>query len=292
MTKKKIRRPRIFLETSGVIYHRHGHSLMQAAVQKAIGNGLVEVSNFIRMEYLRGVVVNLVDLYFLIKISDSISDALIDWSQKVMQERKLKVVLMTISKWIVGQEDSENKDKSMRRLGDLIVRLVYEFDETFQGRCKDRLKCRLGNLRFPRHAFSEDMLLRFYERFKAIQNGIPDCLLCPFRAKQQAELTRRRIDLHSATQQQTFAKNKGYVQQAKNIVVALASTDTLPKCRWCEQLGDTIIVLQAPAKAIIVTADRAYEAFGKILNREIRRLPSLSELKKQMSPPPQAGEEN
>ena len=160
MTKKKIKRPRIFLETSGVIYHRHGHSLMQAAVQQAIGNGLVEVSNFIRMEYLRGVVLNLIDLYFLIELSDSVNDALIDWSQKVMQERKLKVVLMTISKWIVEQEDFQSKDKSMRRLGDLIVRLVYEFDEQFQGRCKDRLQCRLGRVRFPRHTFSKDMCKR------------------------------------------------------------------------------------------------------------------------------------
>jgi hypothetical protein len=289
MTKKKNRRPRIFLETSGVIYHRHGHSLMQAAVQQAIGNGLMEVSNFIRMEYLRGVVLNLIDLYFLIEISESVSDALIDWSQKVMQERKLKVVLMTIPKWIVEHEDSQNKDKSMRRLGDLIVRLVYEFDDEFMGRCKDRLQCRLGKVKFPRHTFSKDMLLRFYERFKAIQNGIPDCLLCSFKAKQQADLTRQRIDLHSAAQQQEFAKNTGYVQQAKKIALALASTDTLPKCRWCEQLGDTIIVLQAPDKAIIVTADYAYDAFGTILNRQIRRLPSLSKLKKQLSPPPNPG---
>jgi hypothetical protein len=56
----------------------------------------------------------------------------------------------------------------------------------------------------------------------------------------------------------------------------------LPKCRFCERLGDTIIILQAPANAILITADRAFLAFGDILNREIRRLPSLAELKKQL----------
>jgi hypothetical protein len=47
-------------------------------------------------------------------------------------------------------------------------------------------------------------------------------------------------------------------------------------------LGDTIIMLQTPEKSILVTADRAFLAFGDILDREIRRLPSLAELKKQL----------
>jgi hypothetical protein len=259
---------------------------MQAAVHQAIGTGLLEVSNFIRMEYLRGVVINLIELYFLIKESGSVSDALIDWSQKVNQERKLKIVLMTMHQWLVGQEDWQNKDRSNRRLGDLIVRLVYEFDDIFTGRAKDRLQCRLGRVRFPRRTFGEDMLLRFYERFKAIQNGIPDCKLCIFRAQQERDLSRERIDLHSAKQRQRFASIKGYVTQAERLEDAISTKETIPKCRWCERLGDTIIILQAPRKSILVTADRAFGAFGQILNREVRLLPSLAELKRQLQSPP------
>jgi hypothetical protein len=215
-----------------------------------------------------------------------VSDALIDWSQKVNQERKLKVVLMTISPWLVEQEDSRNREKSMRRLGDLIVRLVYYFDDIFTGRSKDRLQCRLGRVRFPRRTFGEDMLLRFYERFRAIQTSTPDCLLCRFKMKQQVGLPRRGIDLYSSDQRQKHAKNTGYVQQAERVEEALQTRETLPKCRWCERLGDTIIILQAPSKAILVTADRAFEAFGEILKREIRLLPSLAQLKRQLQSPP------
>jgi hypothetical protein len=177
----------------------------------------------------------------------------------------------------------------MRRLGDLIVRLVYDFDRFFQGLAKDRLRCRLGRVRFPRRTFEENMLLRFYERFKAIQASTPDCDLCKFKTTQQAALARSGIDLHSPAQRQKYAKNTGYVQQAERVEEALNSQETLPKCRWCERLGDTIIILQAPVKAILVTADRAFDAFGEILNREIRRLPSLAQLKQQLqSPPPTA----
>lgn len=260
---------------------------MQAAVQQAIANGRVEVANFIRMEYLRGVVLNLIELYFLIKESESVSDALIEWFQKVHQERKLKVIGLTMRGWLLGHEDWQDKDKSMRRLGDLAVRLVQDFDNIFRGRVKDRLRCRLGRVGFSGRTFSEGMLLRFYERFKAIQTGIPDCLLCQFKAKQQNQLNRKGIDLHGSAVQQKHARNKGYVQQAQRLDKAMASSATSPKCRWCEQVGDTIIVLQAPAKAILVTADRSFLAFGEILDRQVRRLPSLAELKRELESQPE-----
>jgi len=260
---------------------------MQAAVVQVIGNGQVEVSNFIRMEYLRGVVLNLIELYFLCKESDSVSDAPIDWTQKVNQERKLKVLLLTMRGWLLGHEDWEDKDKSLWRLGHQIVRLVYEFDDLLPGRAKDQLVCRLGRIRFPRRAFREDMLLRFYEQFRAIQTGVPACHLCLFKTRKYRTLIRRGIDLRSPAHRQTFAKNKGYLTQVDRLEEAMATKDTFPRCRWCERLGDTIIILQAPAKAVLITADRTFEALGQILNREIRRLPSMAELKHQLDPPNQ-----
>lgn len=123
--------------------------LMQSAIQEATKDGWVQTSIFIRMEYLRGVVLNLIELYFLVKESDSVSDALIDWSQKVNQERKLKIVLMNMHRWLLGHEDWQDKDKSMRRLGDLIVRLVFDFDRIFKDQVKDRRRCRLGRVHAP-----------------------------------------------------------------------------------------------------------------------------------------------
>ncbi len=137
---------------------------MQSAVAKVIGNDRVEVSRFVRMEYLRGFILNLIEFYFLIEASDSVSDAIIDWTQKVHQERKLKVVLLTISGWLVGHEDWQAKDKSLRRLGDEIVRLVYAFDDTYRTASKDPLKCQLGRVFFPKRTFDSDMLLDFYEQ--------------------------------------------------------------------------------------------------------------------------------
>ena len=276
---KKTRR-RIFLETSGVIYELHGHSLMRAAVEDATSDGRIEVSNFIRMEYLRGVILNLIELYFLIQASDSVEDAFIDWSQKVNQQRKLKIVLMTFLKWLPDQEDWQAKEKSLRRLGDQIVRFAYAFDEVFTRRARDHLSCQLGRVFFPRRTFSEDALAKFYDRFKTIQQDVPGCRLCDFKDWQQRSLPARRIDLHSDERRQQFRSYKGFVEQAKRLESAAQTSETAPKCRWCERLGDSIIALHAPPGAALVTADQAFVPFGKILGREVRMLPSLAQLKR------------
>ncbi|MFV1966328.1 MAG: hypothetical protein ACC628_12965 [Pirellulaceae bacterium] len=280
MTKTKKRKRRILLETSGVIYRLHGESRMQAAVEHATSDGRVEVSNFIRMEYLRGVIVNLIDFYFLIKESDSVDDALFEWSQK-FQVRAIKIVMMSARHWLVDQEDCQSREKSLRRLGDGIVRLVYEFDELLNSRMRDHLRCELGRVFFRHQPFSEDMLLDFSERFQRIHKGTPNCNLCGFKDHQLRKLTRRGIDLHSPAQREANKKNKGFVKQAERLEQATGSGDVNPKCSWCKRLGDSIIALHTPDNAVLVTADCSFEALGTILGREVRLLPSLAQLKKQ-----------
>jgi hypothetical protein len=193
----------------------------------------------------------------------------------------LKIVLMTIDLWLVSQEDWQAKEKSLRRLGDQIVRFVCAFDEVFARRAKDHLRCELGRVFFPRRTFREDALLEFYDRFTRIQQSVPSCALCGFKDRQRRSLAAQRIDLYSGQRRQEFRSYKGYVTQAERLESAAQTAETAPRCRWCERLGDSIIALQAPPKAALVTADRAFEPFGSILGREIRLLPLLAQLKRQ-----------
>jgi hypothetical protein len=120
---------RLLLDTSAVVHQLHGHTLQQAAAREALGSAEVLVPVFVRMEYLRGVVLNLIEMWCLIRESVTVQDAFIDWSQKMRQERKLKVILMTVPHWLGGQEDWQSKDLTLRRLGDLILRMIRDFDE-------------------------------------------------------------------------------------------------------------------------------------------------------------------
>src|SRR4051812_40194206 len=148
MASKRSRGPRL-LDTSAVVYRLHGHTVQQAAVREATAGGDVLVPVFVRMEYLRGVVLNLIEMWCLIRESVTVQDAFIDWSQKIRQERKLKVILMTVPHWLGGQEDWQSKDVTLRRLGDLVLRTPRDFDEAFPAPPYDPLACVLGRLDVP-----------------------------------------------------------------------------------------------------------------------------------------------
>ena len=271
---------RYLLDTSAVIYRLHGHTLQRCAVEETVAGGTVEVPAFVRMEYLRGVIINLIDLHNLIKESVTVEDALIDWAQLVRQERKLKVVLLTASRWLESQDGWPNKDRSLERLGNFIFRLIWSFDEAFSQPPTDPLACVLGRVSIDRQDYEDERLLDFYERFRAIRQGVPACGLCLFRLAQHRRLRRRKIELTGTEARHKHGGNLGFLRQVNVIQEAEATKDKVPGCRWCERLGDSLIALQAGRGVRIVTADRTFVGLGELLNIPVVLLPSLAELKR------------
>jgi predicted nucleic acid-binding protein len=274
---------RLLLDTSAVVHLLHGHTLQKAAVRDAVAGGRALVPVFVRMEYLRAVVVNLIEMWCLIRESVTVEDAFIDWSQKMKQERKLKVILMTVPRWLGGQEDSRSRDVALRRLGELVLGWIRDFDQTFPLPSGDPLSCQLGRLTVPASGYDDDLILDFCERFKAVQEGVPDCKLCHFRRDQRQRLRRRKIDLTGDEARRRHARNSGFLRQADVLREADGTKDRTPGCRWCERLGDSLIALQAGRGVRIVTADRTFDAFGELLGVPIVLLRSLAELKRRAS---------
>ena len=235
------------------------------------------------MEFLRGIIVNLLQLYFLIKeevtSGGTVRDALKEWAQVVHQDRKLKAYMQTEENWLLGHEDWNDPDRSLPRLGNAIVRLVAAFDAQYTSHSKDELSCELGKIRFPDRPYGENLLLDFLDHFRSIKSGVPACNLCRFRARNEQTLLIRAIDLHSEEQRRRHANNKGYVRQAERLEAELARNRRQPACSICEKVGDTIIALLAPEVATILTSDRSFDAFGQILRINVRVLPSLAQLK-------------
>src|SRR5271168_1811398 len=222
----------VLLDTSAVVHQLHGHTLQQAAVRAAVAGaeGLVPV--FVRMEYLRGVVLNLIEMWCLIRESVTVQDAFIDWSQKMRQERKLKVILMTVPHWLGGHEDWRSKDLTLRRLGDLILRMIRDFDESYPHPPTDPLACVLGRLDIPRQGYDDDLLLDFYQRFTAVQESVPDCRLCDFRKSRRQRLRRGEIDLTSPEVRTRLVSNLGFVRQSEQAEEAANTKTRSPSCGW------------------------------------------------------------
>jgi hypothetical protein len=281
---------RWLLDTSTVVHLLHGHTLQQAAVREVLIGAETHVPVFVRMEYLRGVILNLIEMWGLIRESVTLADAFIDWSQKMRQERKLKVILMTVPRWLASQEGADSKDLTLRRLGDLILGMIRDFDETFPAPPDDPLACILGRLSVPDQGYEDDLLLDFHQRFKRVQEGVPACRLCEFRQAQRQRLRRREIDLISLEVRQRFASNAGFVRQSAEAEAAENTQARSPACTWCERLGDTIIALQAGRGVSIVTADRTFDPLGELLSQTVVLLPSLAELKRRSQQPGQTDE--
>ena len=230
-----------------------------------------------------GSLLNLIEFYFLLKDSESVADACIAWSQKVKQERKLKVVLMTIHRWMVDQEGWQVKERSLRRLGDEIVRMVYTFDDrsgaerqTILAASWGESSSRVGHLMMKCCCDSMIALRRF-------RNGVPNCYLCGFKARQQRSLLAQKIDLCSEQQKTEVPQVSRLCPAGQASRRSRRHQETLPKCRWCEASETQSSALQSPKKAALVTADRAFLPLGEILSREVWLLPSLAELKRQAS---------
>ena len=277
---RKRSRTRVLLDTSAVIHQLHGHTRQRAAVRGAITDADVLVPVFVRMEYLRGMILNLIEMWCLIRESVTVEDAFLDWSQKMRQERKLKVILMTVPHWLGGHDEWRSKDVTLRRLGELILRMIRDFDEAYPHPPADPLACVLGRLDIPRQGYDDDLLLDFYQRFTAVREGVPDCRLCDFRKAQRQRVRRGEIDLTSAEVRSRLASNPGFVRQSEQAEEAANTKARAPSCRWCERLGDTIIALQVERGVTVVSADRTFVSLGGLLGRTVVLLPSLAEMKR------------
>ncbi len=132
MTKKKKTRSKAFIETSAAIWLLHGHSLQKQAVAKAIHNKNPWSSWFVRREYVSSFIIGLIELYFVIRDEETLDDALIRFSEQAgFRPRKLQLAFRTIHLWLTSQDDFQAKGKTLRRLGNRIVSMLWLFDETF-----------------------------------------------------------------------------------------------------------------------------------------------------------------
>jgi hypothetical protein len=190
---------------------------------------------------------------------------------------------MTVPRWLIGQDGSRSRDTTLRRLGEFILGTIRDFDQTFPPPPDDPLSCQLGRLTVPAEGYDDDLLLDFYERFKAVQEGVPECKLCHFRRDQRQRLRRRKIELAGDQARRRYSGNAGFIRQAEVLQEADATKDRTPSCRWCARLGDSLIALQAERGVQIVTADRSFIALGDLLGTPVVLLPSLAELKSRTS---------
>jgi hypothetical protein len=200
--------------------------------------------------------------------------------------RKLANALHSTVHWLCGHDDSEDVERTLRRLGEYIRRLLFNLDEEFPTRSLDPLRCEVGILAFPRVTYDTDHIYDFYEEYESVRDA-PTCRQCEFRDRQRARLDAKGVDLHSEQQRSRYSRYRGYLKQAEWLDKALKTGLKEPSCWYCDRLGDTIIALSAPDGTTILTGDwKSFPALADILEKPIDLIPPVEELRRK---PPNEG---
>src|SRR4051812_7149958 len=119
-SRRMSKAPRVFIDTTVVYYRLHSHSLLAEAVQKAVADQEVVVSNFVRGEYIRGYVIGLIDLYSAIKMENNVQDGIHLFNAEMMNNpRRVKNAFAATLQWL-NMEDAIDVQKTLRRLGEAI----------------------------------------------------------------------------------------------------------------------------------------------------------------------------
>ena len=271
---------KFFADTTVIYYRLHGHPLQEQAVRDAVGTDRLELTNFVRGEYIRGFIPGLIGLYSAIKEENSVPNGIqIFTSNMGGRPRRLSNAFNAFAASLAEYEDWQDVSRTLRRLGEYIRNLLLRFDAVFVNRFRDRLACAFGVMEFPRDTYDEQHLFDFYVELENNREE-PACDQCLFRRDQIAATTAAGIDLYSVAQQANYRQHKGYLGQAKAIEQAVRSPLSDPSCWHCDRLGDTIIALSAPDGSTILTGDtQSFPALTAILGKPMQTIPSLQQLR-------------
>jgi hypothetical protein len=270
----------IYCDTTIIYYELLGHDLQKLAIAEYRKGSELVISNFVRGEFIRGFISSLIEVYFCIKDEKSLHDGFAAYcATSSHQPRKIINHVISLSGWLMRQEDQGDLSTSLRRLGEYIKRMIIELDYTFPKRCRDKLCCDFGVMSMPSESFSENQLVDFYEELSAVTES-PNCKQCGFREEIRSDV--RHTKLFSDSSAERLSSFQGYIKQVSWMKSALASKMPQPSCNYCQKLGDTIIALSAPKDSYLLTGDaNSYPALCEILELPFGIIPSLNKLKKE-----------
>jgi hypothetical protein len=225
------------------------------------------------MEYYRGVIIHLIDIYFVIKQSRTL-EAAYEYLSAEFAVGKLRLIVQGVTRWGASFEPSDDpRVATLWRLG----RYVFDLAQYPKfHHCRDRIDCQLGKLVFPSGVFDESAMLMFRNNFRRIEKA-PSCGQCSFRTNQISHLQHAGIDLYSQTQRDHH-NVPAYTKQAEMLERAVNTNRNSPSCWWCMRLGDSIIALLSPRKSVLVSSDHSFVPLCKILGKQLLQLPSPNDM--------------
>ena len=270
LMKKTTKQNKWFLETSVFINRFLGHSLLKHEIKATIGTESCYTSFFVFYEFRRCVIKTLIELYFQVLEEDQPCDAIAYYKEN-FSNRENKIVIGALSALISNEDPANNKLKFLINLKRLILDILEEMGNSISEFVNNQAKCPLGKAVI---SSIED-----FEKFIDQTKCKADCNIASF-------WKAHRNILKILTQEENaelYQNNKEFNKLLPLLYEVIKDYKKGQTIQNCAKLGDVIIAIEMPKSYTMLTFDRSFESLCPLMGKAVKRLPSLSELKKRQS---------
>jgi hypothetical protein len=257
-----------YIDTSIVRSYLVGHSEIKKLLVNRLKNKTVLTSKFVKCEFERKFVCDLIAFYFVLKKQKTFADAC-DWWSEEFGARKLKNFQAVCTKVFLNA--GNDKRRALFNLGEAIKAILVSFDFLIHRFENDNAHCYMSsidiNFEATKRADIEKEFFKFYNFFNN-QNYVANCEIIKLFGDSQNKI--KEMLARTTT-------NKGFNRQ-KIIVDGLTNKGKNFSCNKCKVIGDTVIALECPDFAILLTQDDAFDELCPVLGKKFEKVPSLRAL--------------
>lgn len=220
---------------------------------ESVADGVLFVSTYVRMEFIRRWIRDYVKLAALIDHFGNMADAL-DHVNQEFGIRRVKALNHLVTVVLRQEGEVQNTRAMATEVARIAVAKLRQFDRTFVSRIPNTCGCRIGSrqLRVDFNDLFEDL-----RAFLRSIDVVHDCPVNDFLKLGKPGAAQKLLQHEKARKTKVGAALSKYHEAATRVT-----------CRECQRIGDAVIALEQPKYCCLAHIDRAFDHLCEATGRQ------------------------
>lgn len=268
-----------FLDSSVVRPYLFGGSIYRQYFRTQFGDDRVYISEYVRMELIRGYLIPLMNFYFVLDMPhhETVGDAISEMSN-TFKSREQKAILQLTADICrardVDLNDMRDKSKALRYLAGYIRRIELFLRKGFTNLGVNMTRCARCWANFGDDAASDkESLTHFHTRFQDKRKCRSNCRIDHFLTERYSGEINALLAYADSLAPRSSTANRGFLQTADQLRHALVNQAQNCSCDQCAKIGDAVIALEAPSDMQLEHTDHAFDHLCKVLYKPHKKHP-------------------
>lgn len=274
-----------FLDTSVLRHLLAGSTKYKNYFKDQFLENQLLLSKFIKMEFLRSYICNILNFYFLLDQPDieSVADAASVWSDK-FKKSELKAILSLLGNLLSDHKynfkSKVDKEWALSAIGYYVNRLNLKLMNTFKDVGKDNTRCRRGTIQFKPYLSKNrsDMYEDFLKEFNNLKKNRHKCKIEHFFLTKFNSQMMAYIENSKNIKNPSKPENKGFLMICEKFKKMLEKGPSIFTCKFCEGIGDAVIALDALRNIRLECVDHAFDHLCPPISQPYFKHPSQTKL--------------